>query len=158
MLHASPVGCTLLWFFKASPPPPPTALAVHVIFMFLFWCPGKYEKYVAPEERSTSAHAQKTSHSFKPGFDVSKTASWKRLLMAAERALVQTYLLNKATWRGEEEAACKVNVFSIPLMPPDIFLHLSPLLVPCEAAGYNRASHAFRLPQRKAALWKEAAD
>lgn len=58
----------------------------------------------------------------------------------------------------EEEAACKVNVFSIPLMPPDISLHLSPLLVLCEAAAYNRASRAFRLPQRKAALWKEAAD
>lgn len=58
----------------------------------------------------------------------------------------------------EEDAACKVNVFSIPLMPPDISLHLSPLLVLCEAAAYNRASRAFRLPQRKAALWKEAAD
>lgn len=56
--------------------------------------------------------------------------------MGAKQALVQTYLPPKQSIVAQkEEGTCKVNVFSIPLMPADISLHLSPLLVLGEAAA-----------------------
>lgn len=47
-------------------------------------------------------------------------------------ASTSSSLLNKEQWQ-KKKWVCKVNVSSIPLMPWDIFLHLSPLSARCEA-------------------------
>lgn len=148
----SPVGCTLLWVFKA-PPPVSSSSHIHVFALMsrYVWeiCRTRRTLYVSKD----AAFLQTRVWCLQNG--LLKTAFNGGGASAGSNPPPKQ---SNVTREEEEEAACKVNVFSIPLMPPDIFLHLSPLLVPCEAAAYNRASHAFRPPQRKAALWKEAAD
>lgn len=110
---------------------PLLVFVVHVIFIFLCICPCMYEPH---GKNASHLPGEQRVHSKDVAFlQAWVWCLWKTAFNGSEAS---SKLAPKQSPVMEKEGGiCKVNVFSIPLMPPDIPLHLSPLLALCETAA-----------------------